>query len=77
MVEPVQWRRNGPKPDEAVVKLTVAAADAARRGEVRVTGVVLINPNLDVEFEVAGDLDPVKKTLLIGGLVRLINKISE
>lgn len=76
MVEPVQWRRP-PKPDERVVKLTKAVDDAAQRGEVRLTGVVLINPMLEVECEIAGDLDPVKKDLLIGGLTRLIRKISE
>lgn len=76
MVQPVQWRRS-PKPDERVVKLTHAADEAAQRGEVRLAGVVLITPTLEVECEVAGDLDPVKRDLLIGGLVRLIRKISE
>lgn len=73
---PMQWRK-GPRPDESVVALTQAVGDAANRGEVRVIGIVTINPMLEVEFTCAGELDEVRKTLLLGGLTRLIKKISE
>jgi hypothetical protein len=73
---PMQWRRNL-KPDESVVALTQAVDEAAGRGQVRCLAIVTINPMLEVEFVCAGELDEVRKTLLVGGLARLIRKISE
>lgn len=72
---PMQWRRN-PKPDPEVEKLAKAVSNAASQGQVRVMAVVTINPMLEVEFDCAGELDEVRKTILIGGLTRLIQKIS-
>lgn len=73
---PMQWRK-GPRPDQSVVALTEAVSTAASRGDVRIIGIVTINPMLEVEFTCAGELDEVRKTLLIGGLTRLITKINE
>lgn len=75
MQMPMQWKRN-PKPDPAVVKLTQAVAEASSDGQLRVVAIVTINPNLEVEFDCAGQIDDVRKTLLIGGLTRLIQKIN-
>lgn len=72
---PMQWRK-GPRPDESVVAMTEAVADAAAKGRVRVLGIVTINPNLDVEYTCAGELDEVRKNLLIAGLLRLIKKLD-
>jgi hypothetical protein len=73
---PMRWRREL-KADPAVASLSEALQEASSRGHVRVLAVVTINPMLDVEFDCAGELDDVRKTLLIGGLTRLIRKISE
>jgi hypothetical protein len=73
---PTQWRNN-PKPDESVVALTGAVDEAANAGQVRSVGIVTVNPNLEVEFVSAGELDEVRKNLLISGLTRLIRKLSE
>jgi hypothetical protein len=73
---PGPWRRN-PKPDVAVTSLTDRAREAAHAGQVRLIGVVTINPMLEVEFTYAGELDDVKKNLLIAGLTRLIQQVSE
>lgn len=73
---PVQWKRN-PKPDPSVVAFTNAISEAAEKGQVRCMCAVTVNPMLEVEFAFVGELDEVRKTLLIGGLTRLIRKISE
>jgi len=73
---PEKWRRN-PAPDPSVTKLADAASEAARAGQVRLMGVVTIDPLLKVEFHCAGDLDEVKRNLLIAGLTRLIQQVSE
>lgn len=73
---PGPWRRN-PKPDAAVTKLADTVHEAAGSGQIRLMAVVTINPMLEAEVELAGDLDNVKRDLLIGALTRLILKISE
>lgn len=73
---PVQWRR-APPPDRAVTKLSSAVDEASREGQVRVLAVVTLNPMLRVEFDFAGELDEVRKNLLIGALQRLIRKIDQ
>jgi hypothetical protein len=73
---PMQWRKN-PRPVVAVAELADTLQEAAHKGQVRAIAVVTINPMLEIEFDCAGDLDDVRKTLLIGGLTRLIKKISE
>lgn len=73
---PGQWRRN-PKPDLSVVKLTDAAGDAAHNGRVRLVAIVTVDPLLQVEYHCAGDLDDVKRNLLIAGLTRLVQQLSE
>lgn len=73
---PSPWRRN-PKPDARVVKLTNTADQAAQDGKIRLIAVVTVNPMLEVEFTCAGDLDDVKRNLLIAGLTRLIQQVSE
>lgn len=73
---PMQWRR-GPKPDPSVVALTGAVDKAAQDGHVQVVGIVTVNPMLDVEFVCAGELNEVRKNLLISGLTRLVQKLSE
>lgn len=76
MSMPMQWRK-GPKPDDSVMALTTAVDAAAHNGQVRVVAIVTVNPMLDVEYTCAGELDEVRKNLLIGGLNRLIRKLSE
>jgi hypothetical protein len=73
---PMAWQR-GPRPDESVIALTDAVDNAAKLGQVRVIAIVTVDPMLEVEFVCAGEMDDVRKTLLIGGLTRLIRKISE
>jgi len=72
---PMRWRRT-PTPDPSVVAVTSAVHEGAELGQIRCLCIVTINPNLDVEFTHAGELDEIRKTLLIGGLTRLINKLS-
>lgn len=72
---PMQWRK-GPRPDESVVAVADAVSAAAHKGEIRVLGIVTVNPNLEAEYVHAGELDEVRKNLLIAGLTRLINKLS-
>jgi hypothetical protein len=73
---PTQWRNN-PKPDESVIALTGAVDEASNKGQVRSVAIVTVNPNLEVEFVSAGELDEVRKNLLIAGLNRLIRKLSD
>lgn len=76
MNQPMQWRRN-PKPDVAVLKLSKQVIEAAELGQIRAVAVVTVNPMLEVEFDCAGELDEVRKNLLVGALQRLILKISK
>lgn len=72
---PVKWRRS-PKPDVAVVKAADDASAAAHDGYTRLLVVVAMNPMLKVEAKVAGELNEVRKDVLIGALQRLILKID-
>lgn len=78
MIKPMpgQWRRN-PTPDPSVLKLVNDGSEAAHNGQVRLMGVVTVDPLLHVEYHCAGDLDDVKRNLLIAGLTRLIQQLSE
>lgn len=64
---PARWRK-GPRPDPDVIQLVDKLAEAAREGRVRALVVVTVNPLLEVESAEAGDLENVKKHLLMGGL---------
>lgn len=76
MNQPMQWRRQ-PKPDVEVLKLAEQVSEAAQLGQIRAIAVATINPTLEIECDCAGDMDPVKKTLLIGALTQLIHKLSK
>ena len=76
MSMPMQWRK-GPRPDESVVAVADAVANAARAGQIRVVAIVTVNPMLEVEFVNAGELDEVRRNLLIAGLTRLIHKLEQ
>jgi hypothetical protein len=73
---PIQWRK-GPGPDASVVAFTGTLAQAAQDGQVHFIAVVTGNRNLEIEYVHAGELDETRKNLLIGGLNRLIRKLSE
>lgn len=64
---PVQWRK-GPRPDPTVIELIDQIAAAARRGQIRAICIVAVDPLLKTEDFQAGELDDVKRTLLLGGL---------
>lgn len=73
---PGPWRRN-PKPDIEVVKLAASLKSAADGGLARAIAVVSVDPLLQLDCDCAGDLDEVKKNMLIAGLSRLIQKLSK
>jgi hypothetical protein len=66
---PVQWRK-GPRPDPTVIELLNQLTSAARRGQVRAIYIVTVDPLLKTEDFQAGELDDVKRTLLLGGLAQ-------
>jgi hypothetical protein len=72
---PMQWRK-GPRPDESVVALAKQLPVAAEAGQIRCMAVVTVSPTLEVEFVHAGELDDVRRNLLISGLTRLIRKLD-
>jgi hypothetical protein len=72
---PGPWRRS-PKPDAKVVKAADDAYAAAQEGHTRLLVIVSVNPMLKVEATIAGDLNEVRKDLLIGALQRLILRID-
>lgn len=71
---PERWQR-GLKPDLKVVSLVSSLHDPAAQGQVRAIGVVTVDPLLNVEFSVAGDIDPVRKRVLAAGLIELSQKL--
>lgn len=74
MALPERWKN--PKPVPSVIELIEAIHRAAMQGQVRSIAVVLVNPNLKVETASAGDDDPVRRDLLLSGLVRSVSKLS-
>lgn len=75
MGTPQQWQRNL-KPDHSVLELLEGLLAAARKGHLRALAVVAINPLLELEIGHAGDLDNVKRRLLVGGLTEAATKLS-
>lgn len=75
MADAPQWRRDL-KPDPKVMELLDTLVAAAKKGHLRAVAVVTINPHLHVEPAWAGDIDPVRKNLLIGGLTKAAAKLS-
>lgn len=73
---PSKWRR-GLRPDPKVLDLAERLFAAAQRGEIRILVVVTANPMLQIEDEQAGDLDNVRKHLLIGGLASASQKLLQ
>lgn len=74
MAFPERWKN--PKPVADVLDLLEAIHSAAIKGQVRSIAVVVVNPNLKVETASAGDDDPVRRDLLLSGLVRSVSKLS-
>lgn len=74
MSQPDQWKR-GLRPDPAIIDLVERLYTAATKGEIRALVVVTANPMLKIEDEQAGDLDNVRKHLLIGGLASASQKL--
>jgi hypothetical protein len=66
---PQQWKR-GPRPDPTVIELLNQLSVAARRGQIRAIYIVTVDPLLKTEDFLAGDMDDVKRTLLLGGLAQ-------
>jgi len=71
---PEKWGR-GYRPDPKVLELIDKVRHAVERGEARAIAVVLITPQLDVEGDVAGDIDQVRKRLLAAGLTEVSHKL--
>lgn len=71
MTIPAQWQRGGPRPDPKVLELVERLREAAIKGHIRAMTVVTINPLLEVEKAQAGELDNVRRHLMIGGLAVL------
>lgn len=74
MTLPDRWKN--PKPPQDVMDLLGEIQQAAARGHIRALAVVTINPNLKVETAAAGDDDPVRRDLLLSGLIRSTSKLS-
>lgn len=72
---PDRWKK-GPRPDPSVIELLDQLKAAAIDGRIRGLVVVTVNPLLETEEAHAGDLDNVKKHLLMGGLVAAAHKLS-
>lgn len=64
-----RWQRQL-RPDSEVVHTLEQALAAARKGQLRAVLIVSINPLRETERVVAGELDPVGRTVLIGALAQ-------
>lgn len=73
---PAPWKR-GPRPDPSVIELLDNLQLAARKGLIRGVAVVTVNPLLEVETAHAGEMDNVKKHLLIGGLTVALAAVQQ
>jgi hypothetical protein len=71
---PDKWSRN-PRPDPAVVQVAHNLQHPSAEGQVRAIAVVTVDPMLNVEAAVAGDIDSVRKRILAAGLIELAHKI--
>lgn len=63
-----RWMR-GPRPDPEVLNLIDAVKQSAETGQVRALVIVTVDPLLNIETAVAGDIDLVRKRLLSAGLI--------
>lgn len=68
MNQPDRWRRS-PRPDPAVIELIEQLRTSAALGHIRTLVVVTVNPLLEVAPHQAGEIDKVRKSLLLGGLI--------
>lgn len=75
MNQPDKWR--GPRPDPAVIQLIDKLRSAALQGHIRTLVVVTVNPLLEVETLQAGEVDNVRKHLLLGGLASACIKYQQ
>jgi hypothetical protein len=75
MDSPAQWKK-GPRPDPSVIEFLAQLQEAARKGHIRSIAVITVNPLLEVENAHAGELDNVKRHLLLGGLIALSRNIQ-
>lgn len=73
---PARWMK-GLKPDPSVLEFVKQLEAAAKRGQIRAITAVIITPTLTVEDSTAGDLDNVRQHLLVGGLFKAANKLTD
>jgi hypothetical protein len=73
MAIPERWKN--PQPVPAVIDLLDAIRTAATLGQVRALAVVIVNPNLKIETAIVGDDDPIRRDILLAGLVRSTSKL--
>lgn len=73
---PHRWKRR-PRPDPEVLALIEQLREAASIGSVRTLVVVTMNPLLEIESAHAGEVDRVRKLLLMGGLLEASMKVNE
>jgi hypothetical protein len=59
------------RPDPDVVHDAEKALRAAKDGRIRTFAMITVNPVNEVEITCAGDLSDVRKTALLGGLLKL------
>lgn len=62
--------RKHPKPDDDVIDLLERVLASARCGYVRAITIVAVNPINQVETPSAGELESIRRTALLGGLIR-------
>lgn len=62
--------RSSPLPDTDVVKLLESMLESARQGRIRTLAVVLVNPVHETQHITAGDLSPVRRNALLGGITQ-------
>lgn len=63
--------RRHPRPDDEVVELLEKLLSSARNGYVRSIVLAAVNPVNKVETACTGDLGDVRKTALLGGLLKV------
>ena len=71
---PARWRKP-PRPDEDVVRALEMALEAARRGHVRSMALVVVNQLHEAETSTAGDLGPVRRTIIVGALSAIAHNL--
>jgi hypothetical protein len=68
--------RANPRPDSEVVALIERTLVAARLGRIKTIHIAAVDPLNETELLVAGDLSPVKSTVMLGALVRSIQELA-